>query len=124
MAMNFWATIEHSLNYKYKHNIPSDIKLRLIKAAEAAHMLDQEMSKIRSEILDAQDNFQYKSSIIADILNNIQNINKASNIKNESVQIQEEFYKLWEEGNLEKLIIFSKQLDIIAEKYKAQSLIN
>lgn len=124
MAMNFWATIEHSLKYKYKHNIPANIKNRLIKAAEAAHLLDEEMSKIRIEILDAQDTFQYKSSIIADILNNIQNISKAHHNEHEVKQIQEEFYKLWEEGNLEKLVQFSKQTDIIAERYKAQSLYN
>ncbi len=122
LAMNFWATIEHSLKYKYKRNIPSDIKERLIKAADAAHKLDQEMSKIRNEILDAQDNFQYKSSIIADILNNIQNISKVSNNIDEIQQIQEEFYKIWEEGSIENLIVFSKKLDIIAEKHRVQCL--
>jgi putative GTP pyrophosphokinase len=122
LAMNFWATIEHSLQYKYRHNIPIDIRNRLIQAAEAAHNLDKEMSKIRSEVLDGQDAFQYKSSIIADILNNIQNINKVSSNNNEVKQIQEEFYTLWEEGNLDKLVVFNKQLDIIAENYKAQSL--
>ncbi|MDA3846925.1 MAG: GTP pyrophosphokinase family protein [Vallitaleaceae bacterium] len=122
LAMNFWATIEHSLKYKYKHNIPTEIQNRLIKAALAAHNLDQEMSKIRSEIMDAQDNFQFKSSIIADILNSIQNIRIASNNELEIAQIQEEFYKIWETGNLDKLLSFSKQLDIIAERYKAQSL--
>lgn len=122
LAMNFWATIEHSLKYKYKHNIPSDIKQRLIEAADAAHKLDKEMSKIRSEILDAQDTFHNKSSIIADILNNIQNISKVSSNTNEMHLIQEEFYRLWEEGNLEKLTVFSKKLDILAEKYRAQCL--
>ncbi len=122
LAMNFWATIEHSLKYKYKRNIPSDIKERLILAAEAAHKLDQEMSKIRSEILDAQDTFQYKSSVIADILNNIQNISKVSSNPNEIHQIQEEFYTIWEEGSIEKLVLFSRQLDIIAEKHKVQSI--
>lgn len=122
LAMNFWATIEHSLKYKYKHNIPSDIKQRLIEAADAAHKLDQEMSKIRSEILDAQDTFQYKSSVIADILNNIQNISKVSSNINEMHLIQEEFYRLWEEGNLENLINFSKRLDFLAEKYRVQCL--
>jgi putative GTP pyrophosphokinase len=72
--------------------------------------------------MDAQDNFQYKSSIIADILNNIQNINQISNNDAEVKQIQEEFYKIWETGSLEKLLAFSKQLDIISERYKAQSL--
>ncbi len=124
LAMNFWATIEHSLKYKYNRNIPHDIKERLIEAAGAAHRLDQEMSKIRSEILDAQDNFQYKSSIIADILNNIQNISKVSLNENEVHQLQEEFFKLWEEGSLEKLTAFSRQLDIVAEEYKVQNLFN
>lgn len=54
LAMNFWASIEHSLNYKYKGNIPEDVKLRLQRAAEAAFQLDEEMSSIRSEIQEAQ----------------------------------------------------------------------
>lgn len=54
LAMNFWASIEHSLNYKYKGDIPEGIKLRLQRAAEAAFRLDEEMSSIRSEIQEAQ----------------------------------------------------------------------
>ncbi|WP_158736134.1 GTP pyrophosphokinase family protein [Alteribacillus sp. YIM 98480] len=54
MAMNFWATIEHSLNYKYSGEIPSDIKERLQSAAEAAFKLDEEMSKIKGEVREAQ----------------------------------------------------------------------
>ena len=29
LAMNFWATIEHSLNYKYQGDFPEEIKERL-----------------------------------------------------------------------------------------------
>ncbi|MCM3715587.1 GTP pyrophosphokinase [Halalkalibacter oceani] len=54
MAMNFWATIEHSLNYKYSGEIPEDIKMRLQRAAEAAFRLDEEMSIIRDEVREAQ----------------------------------------------------------------------
>jgi len=54
LAMNFWATNEHSLNYKYKGRIPAEIKDRLRGAAEAAFKLDEEMSKIRSEVHEAQ----------------------------------------------------------------------
>lgn len=61
LAMNFWATNEHSLNYKYEGNLPSEVKLRLQKAAEAAFKLDEEMSKIRSEIHEAQRVFHRKS---------------------------------------------------------------
>ncbi|WP_062048083.1 GTP pyrophosphokinase family protein [Bacillus sp. JCM 19034] len=55
LAMNFWATIEHSLNYKYSGEIPEDIKMRLQRAAEAAFLLDEEVSIIRDEVRDAQE---------------------------------------------------------------------
>jgi putative GTP pyrophosphokinase len=60
LAMNFWATIEHSLNYKYKGQFPEDIKVRLLRAAEAAFQLDEEMSQIRGEIQEAQAFFTRK----------------------------------------------------------------
>ncbi|CAM3045091.1 GTP pyrophosphokinase [Sporolactobacillus spathodeae] len=62
LAMNFWATIEHSLNYKYKGNIPTDVKKRLLRAAEAAFRLDEEMSQIREEIWAAQERFSQKNA--------------------------------------------------------------
>lgn len=54
LAMNFWATIEHSLNYKYQGAFPEEMKDRLQRAGEAAYQLDEEMSKIREEIQEAQ----------------------------------------------------------------------
>ncbi|CAH0209593.1 GTP pyrophosphokinase YjbM [Peribacillus sp. Bi96] len=60
LAMNFWATIEHSLSYKYKGIFPEDIQLRLKRAAEAAFLLDAEMSQIRTEIQEAQRLFSRK----------------------------------------------------------------
>ncbi|APH05904.1 GTP pyrophosphokinase [Bacillus weihaiensis] len=61
LSMNFWATIEHSLNYKYSGNIPENIKVRLKRAAEAAYSLDEEMSQIREEIQEAQVIFSRKT---------------------------------------------------------------
>ena len=63
LAMNFWATVEHSLNYKYKGVFPSDIKMRLQRAAEAAFHLDEEMSLIRGEIQEAQAFFTRKKEL-------------------------------------------------------------
>ncbi|AMM88498.1 GTP pyrophosphokinase [Bacillus pumilus] len=60
LAMNFWATIEHSLNYKYSGNIPEKVKQRLQRASEAASLLDDEMSEIRGEIQEAQVAFSRK----------------------------------------------------------------
>jgi putative GTP pyrophosphokinase len=60
LAMNFWATNEHSLNYKYKGRIPPEIKERLQRAAAGAYKLDEEMSKIKHEIQEAQRIFHRK----------------------------------------------------------------
>ncbi|WP_067729595.1 GTP pyrophosphokinase [Oceanobacillus damuensis] len=60
LAMNFWATNEHSLKYKYEGNLPAEVQSRLKRAAEAAFKLDEEMSKIRSEIQEAQRIFHRK----------------------------------------------------------------
>lgn len=60
LAMNFWATIEHSLNYKYDGDMPIEVQERLRRAAEAAFLLDAEMSQLRVEIQDAQQVFRDK----------------------------------------------------------------
>ena len=54
LSMNFWATIEHSLNYKYKGEFPDEIKKRLESTAKIAYQLDEEMGKIRDDIQEAQ----------------------------------------------------------------------
>ncbi|MGX7776826.1 GTP pyrophosphokinase [Streptococcus pluranimalium] len=54
LAMNFWATIEHSLNYKYQGDFPDDIKQRLEITAKIALELDEEMRKIKEDIQEAQ----------------------------------------------------------------------
>lgn len=59
LAMNFWATIEHSLNYKYQGDFPEEIRERLKRSAEAAYQLDEEMSNIRVEIQEAQHLFSH-----------------------------------------------------------------
>ncbi|WP_449260559.1 GTP pyrophosphokinase [Enterococcus casseliflavus] len=59
LAMNFWATIEHSLNYKYQGEFPAEISERLRRSAEAAYQLDEEMSNIREEIQEAQRLFSH-----------------------------------------------------------------
>lgn len=121
LAMNFWATIEHSLQYKYKQNMPSHIRERLTSAAEAVLILDQEMSVVRDEIMDAQNSFTIKANIVADILTNIQNLYKVAN-KQEVVKIQDEFFRIYQEGDSEELEKFSKDLDLVAQRYRAQSL--
>jgi putative GTP pyrophosphokinase len=96
LAMNFWATIEHSLNYKYKESLPDDVRLRLKKAAEAAFQLDTEMSSIRKEILDAQRDFEEKSNVVSSVLSDIQELYFFHRVR-EAVQFQLRFNELWEQ---------------------------
>lgn len=121
LAMNFWATIEHSLQYKYKGNIPDFVRDRLTKAADAVGVLDEEMSAVRDVIMDAQDSFQYKSNLVTDILTNMQNLYRVAN-KREIIKIQDEFFRIFNRGDISQLERFNKELDILAEGYKAQSL--
>ena len=121
MAMDFWATIEHSLQYKYKGNIPEYVQKKLIDASEAIIGLDQAMSDVRDEIMDAQNSNKNKEILVKDILNNIQNLYKVAN-KREVSKIQDEFYKIYLIDDMTQLQHFSKQLDIIAEGFQAQSL--
>ncbi len=120
LAMNFWSTIEHSLQYKYKGSIPEHIRMKLMNASDAIQMLDHEMSSVRSEIMDAQNSFQIQANLVSDILNNIQNLYHVAN-KREIVRIQDEFYRIYETNDIEQLRCFHRQLDIISEGYRAQS---
>lgn len=66
LAMNFWVTIEHSVNYKYQGEFPEAINKRLKRAAEAAFQLDEEMSQIREEIQEAQVYFSQNKDVSKD----------------------------------------------------------
>lgn len=121
MGMNFWSTIEHSLQYKYKQNIPDHIRQKLLNASNAIVVLDQEMSDVRDEIMDAQNSMQIQTNIVSEILLTMENLYYKANKRN-LAQIQEEFYEVYQSHDLEKLIRFHKHLDVIAEGYKAQGI--
>ena len=121
MAMDFWATIEHSLQYKYKGNMPPHVAERLTNAADAIILLDQEMSSVRDEIMDAQNSSQMQSNLVKDILNNIENLYRVSS-EREITKIQTEFLRVFHTKDLKQLERFHRQLDIIAEGYRAQAV--
>ena len=121
MAMDFWATIEHSLQYKYKGDMPPHVAERLTNAADAIILLDQEMSSVRDETMDAQNSSQMQSNLVKDILNNIENLYRVSS-EREITKIQTEFLRVFHTKDLKQLERFHRQLDIIAEGYRAQAV--
>ncbi|MCX0375881.1 GTP pyrophosphokinase [Clostridium perfringens] len=116
LAMNFWATIEHSLNYKYKKNLPKDIQFKLKRAADAAFTLDEEMLEIKDEIKDAQTLFEVKSDVISTIMNSILNLISIGKVA-EASRYQISLNKLIEEGEVWELnnLLRAVQRDI--DKY-------
>lgn len=50
IAMDFWASTEHKLSYKYEKNLPPALRAELDDAARVADELDQRMERLRSEI--------------------------------------------------------------------------
>jgi len=99
LAMNFWATIEHSLNYKYRDQLPEHVRDRLRKAAEAAFQLDNEMSSIRQEIVDAQRDFEESAVVVRRVLNEIQELYFFRRVR-EAAQFQLRFNELWEQDDV------------------------
>ncbi|MGN0335005.1 MAG: GTP pyrophosphokinase family protein [Lachnospiraceae bacterium] len=119
MAMNFWATIEHSLQYKYKMHMPPEINERLLRVADATVLLDREMSQVRLEIMDAQNAFQHQAKVVADILNIIQNMYKVAAAE-EMEKIQQDFYRIYSLNNMQQLEEFLRQMNKKAESYHVQ----
>lgn len=121
LAMNFWATIEHSLQYKYRSQMPKDLSDKLKSSAQSIVQLDSEMSLVRDEIMDAQNSSRIRDNLINDILNDIQNLYKVAN-KREVEKIQDEFFKVYQKEDIVLLRRFSEQLNITVKDYGAQSL--
>lgn len=52
IAMDFWASLEHKIYYKYNKEIPDHINVELKEAAETAAHLDEKMEKLQREMLE------------------------------------------------------------------------
>lgn len=50
IAMDFWASLEHKIFYKYNKSVPEKMLTELKEAAESANELDQKMEKLHKEI--------------------------------------------------------------------------
>lgn len=117
LAMNFWATIEHSLNYKYKQQIPEEIKQKLKSAADAAHRLDEEMTEIKEEIKDAQKLFEVKSDIVSSIMNRILTLSSLNKVQ-EAYRYEAKLNKLIGQGEVWELNNLLEAVRKEVEKYR------
>ncbi|WP_404406339.1 GTP pyrophosphokinase family protein [Jeotgalibacillus malaysiensis] len=50
IAMDFWASLEHKIYYKYNGNVPDNLIQELKDAADTANALDRKMERINQEV--------------------------------------------------------------------------
>ena len=110
LAMNFWAVVEHSLNYKYKAKLPEVIKKRLTRTANTIQSLDTEMSTIRDEILSAQKLFRMKSSTVNDIVENIETLRRLQRPELAD-EYNTEFNRISVQEDLIQLILLKREIE-------------
>lgn len=51
VAMDFWASLEHKIHYKFEGDVPENIKNELVECAKMVSDLDVRMLKLNEEIL-------------------------------------------------------------------------
>ncbi|MEK3906800.1 GTP pyrophosphokinase [Oceanobacillus sp. FSL W7-1309] len=50
VAMDFWASLEHKIYYKYNGEVPQQLIMELTEAANVANKLDSKMEKLNNEV--------------------------------------------------------------------------
>ena len=51
VAMDFWASLEHKIHYKFEGNVPEHIQSELIECADMVAALDDKMLSLNEEVL-------------------------------------------------------------------------
>jgi GTP pyrophosphokinase len=52
IAMDFWASLEHKIYYKYDEDVPAELLAELKEAADTASVLDARMERLHRELHD------------------------------------------------------------------------
>lgn len=64
IAMDFWASIEHKIRYKYEKEIPEHIQRDLRECADIVRFLDQKMLSLNNEVCQGDfENDEYEDMI-------------------------------------------------------------
>jgi len=122
LSMNFWATIEHSLKYKYNHKLPDYLIEKLKNSADSAFKLDEEMSDIRDEIVRAQVQFEVKSITVKEITASINQLNILG-YPDEALKYLKKFEKLEDIQDVEQMIELQNEIKSRLQELKPIEII-
>ena len=54
MAMDFWASLEHKINYKYEKQVPKNVQKELKECAKMTQKLDKKMSNLGNTLMQEE----------------------------------------------------------------------
>ena len=63
MAMDFWASLEHRIKYKYDGIIPEDVQKELIQCAETISQADKQMMHLHNKVKEVNNDIIYRGKI-------------------------------------------------------------
>ena len=63
IAMDFWASLEHKIHYKYEGNVPDDLVAELRAAADTASTLDAMMERLHRELHGSREALQMEPPV-------------------------------------------------------------
>ena len=64
IAMDFWASLEHKINYKFEGNAPDHIRTELVECARMVAELDERMLSLNEEIQMIHQGSQTEEEIV------------------------------------------------------------
>ena len=97
----------------YTGNISCEIE----RAADAAFLLDQEMSEIREDIMKAQVMYQVKSVTLRDVLDKIQELYNVGET-HKAIKYQRRLDKIDNERDITEILQLKKEIDSLLQEYK------
>ncbi|MCM1013816.1 GTP pyrophosphokinase family protein [Brevibacterium sp. XM4083] len=75
IAMDFWASLEHKIHYKYAGDVPDRLVAELTRAAAVAGELDLKMEQLHNEVRDA-DATDHGNDLDAELLRLLWNLSR------------------------------------------------
>ena len=93
------------------------LAVRLRRAADAAFLLDQEMSEIREDIMKAQVMYQVKSVTLRDVLDKIQELYNVGET-HKAIKYQRRLDKIDNERDITEILQLKKEIDSLLQEYK------
>ena len=70
IAMDFWASLEHKIYYKYNKEVPAELIGELKEAADSVSQLDEKMENINRKISRYKENDDSDDGLLELLINN------------------------------------------------------